>query len=126
MNRMFNDLSYLIGEQVLIMRGNSEKDNDDSYVQPDRIIVKEVHPRTILLEMTYTGSFLGLKTEPRKIRRSINLASMFCGDVKIRRVSDKRLLTGAEIKIQKPLKGGSGKPGGFGNSTYLQEGYKGY
>jgi len=95
-------------------------------MRPDRIVVVDEYPKHILLEMTYTGSYFGIKVAPRKIRRRINKAAMFCGDVQIRRTSDNRLLTGDIIKHQVEIKLSKGHGGGYGNSAYLKEGYVGY
>ena len=59
MNDIFNDLSYLIGEEVEI------RNKDYFEIYPDRIVVVDEYPKHILLEMTFTGSVFGVRTGPQ-------------------------------------------------------------
>ena len=79
----YRDLSYLIGEEVEMMMPAHDKDFN---FEPDRIVVENEYPKTLLIRKYYRGtSYL----------RMVTKAAMYCADVQIRHGI--KLLTGKEV-----------------------------
>ena len=93
---IYNDLSYLIGMEVEIKSG-IEADLEADLL---RATVIADYPKAILLQLTFRNE-AGLFS----YNRMISKASMFTGDVQIRRLTDGTILTGSEVLLQGKMKG---------------------
>lgn len=79
MTNNYYDLSYLIGEQLEILRGGMVL---CQHRLPEKAEIIKDYGKTVLLEMTFIKSEWGAKYNiPRKIRKLIPKASMAVGDI---------------------------------------------
>lgn len=79
----YRDLSWLIGEEVEVRIFNLTQ----GYI-PNRVVVVEEYPDTILIELTFDHG---------KYRRMISKAKLYCGDVYIKHKESDRVLVGDEV-----------------------------
>ena len=84
----FEDLSYLIGEPLVLIKGPKFEKDPDGKVQ----IIAD-YPNTVLLEYEFIKSEYYKNMPPRKYKLLISKASMLTGDVLLRRTRTGEFLT---------------------------------
>lgn len=85
----YNDLSYLIGEPLALIKGPKFEKDPDGKVQ----IIAD-YPNTVLLEYEFVKSEYYKNMPPRKYKILVPKASMLIGDVKLRRICTGEFLVG--------------------------------
>lgn len=91
--RKFEDLSWLIGMNLELIKGPFESHPPDG-----RVRMLEDYPDAILIEMEYVESKWGLTMPARWIKFLIPKASLYCGDVILKIRHTKEIVTGDLVR----------------------------
>lgn len=78
---MFKSLAYLEGKEVEFVRGYSQLTELDGTRLPDICKVVKDYENTLLIEMIYVYNEFGQVVPPRKFKKMVSKASMYCGDI---------------------------------------------
>ncbi len=85
------DLGLVPGEEVKIIEGVKVE------FEPERVTVIREYPEYVLLDMEFMKSIFCSDLPPRHVRTAVTKGAMFCGDVKLLRLSEGIILCGEEV-----------------------------
>lgn len=91
--KIFEDLSWLIGMALEMVRGPYE-----SHLPDGRVMMLADYPETVLLDLEYIESKWGLMMGPRHIKLMVPKSALYCGDVILKIRSTRQLITGSIVR----------------------------
>ena len=87
----YKDLDLKSGEEVQVLSGIQME------VPPESVTVIREYPHMILLQLTFVKSYFpSVDLTPRTYRICVHKGALLCGDVILRKVKERMILTGEE------------------------------